>query len=426
MLASKNKIYAVTFLLVLVIVAQTSQVFALDRRAYQHGVRFLKDHSENIWAIWSSSPGNPPQGRKRLILEDGTRCSYFTHDIYYSSIDAVNPAIQPQLLLAMPEAQEPVDAAIATDGTIAITFEDGSETDTRSCDGVIKQRYKMFSAFPGSSTELGTVKVLGGHSGHIAAVGNNFVIAYAEGWVDGDGVDGSGTANDIYVETISLDGIYRGHSPVARDKGRLRDWWPLVAGSSRYALLVWQRLVKDSAYANLMIAVYDPQSNRLIRQVEVLKENLQHYHFDVQYLPKLNRFLIAGNYLGEIVASDSVSIISPKLFAYLLDENGDVVAYWDSETKCASCGSYPGFNLVREARPAILNGVVSRVLYPVKPNGILSLEVSHDGIKFDDIFFQTHLWFPLGTDGIFLDNGKALFVNLTPTGARLVNVPSLH
>lgn len=423
MLTSKKIFYPVVFFLALLLVTGSSQVAALDRRAYQHGVRLLKDHDENLWAIWSSSPGNPPEGRKRLILEDGTECSYFTHDIFYSPVDPGNTEIRPRLLLGMPEAQEPVDVAISKEGPVAITFEDGSETDTNSCDGVIKQRYKIYSRFPDDSTELGSVRVNGGHSGHIASVGNNFVIVYAEGWVNDDGVDDSGTANDIYVETIGSDGNYRWHKPVARDKGWPRDWWPLVAGSSHHALLVWQRLVKDSSYANLMVTLYDPQTNELIKPITVLKENLQHYHFDVQYLSKINRFLIVGNYLGKTVASESVSIISPKLFAYLLDEKGSVISYWDSDKKCTHCGSYPAINLVREARPAILDDKVARILYPVKPNGIVSLEVSPNSVKLVNLFVQEHLWFSLGTDGIFLGRNKALFMNLTPVGAKLIELP---
>lgn len=410
------------FFLALLLLA-TVQVLAMDRRAYQHGVRLVKDDAANIWAIWSSSPGNPPQGRKRLILEDGTKCSFFTHDIFYSQLNTANSSIQSHLLLGMNEAQEPVDAAITQDGAIAITFEDGSETDTTSCDGVIKQRYKIYSRFPDHFSELKTVKVNGGHSGHIAAVGNYFVIVYAEGWIEGDGAFEAGTANDIYVETISSEGAYRWHYPVATDKGWPRDWWPLVAGSPRYALLAWQRLVKDSNYAALMVALYDPQTNKLIKPATILKENLQYYHYDVQYLKKLNRFLVVGNYLGNTIMSESRVVVSPKLFAYLLDEAGNVVSYWESDDKCTKCGSYLNLNLVREVRPAILDDEIATVLYPIKPNAIASLEVGRSNISLKGIQNQKHLWFPLGTDGIFLDDNKALFMNLTPAGARLIEVP---
>jgi hypothetical protein len=368
--------------------------------------------------------GNPPQGRKRLIREDGTKCSFFTHDIFYSLLNTANPIIQPYLLLGMNEAQEPVDAAISQDGTIIITFEDGSETDTTGCDGIIKQRYKIYSQFPDRFSELNTVKVDGGHSGHVTAVGNNFVIVYAEGWIDGDGAFDAGTANDVYIETISSEGTYRWHYAVAVDKGWPRDWWPLVAGSPRYALLAWQRLVKDSNYAALMVALYDPQTNKLIKPATILKENLQYYHYDVQYLKKINRFLVVGNYLGNTIVSQSLVVVSPKLFAYLLDEAGNVVSYWESEDKCTKCGTYPNMALVRESRPAIMDHDVATVSYPIKPNGIASLKVGRNNIILNSIQTQKHFWFPLGTDGIFLDSSKTLFVNLTPTGVRLIEVPA--
>lgn len=423
MLTGKKSFYVNTLFLVLLLI-ETVQVLAMDRRAYQHGVRLVKDQASNIWAVWSSSPGNPPQGHKRLMLADGTKCSYFTHDIFYSKLNTANLSIQPHLLLGMNEAQEPVDAAISQDGAIAVTFEDGSETDTNSCNGVIRQRYIIYPRFPERFLELKTVKVDGAHSGHVAAVGNNFVFVYAEGWIEGDGAFDAGTANDIYIETISSEGTYRWHYAVATDKGWPRDWWPLVAGSPRYALLAWQRLVKDSSYANLMIAVYDPQNNKLIKPAKILKENLQYYHFDVQYLEKIKRFLVVGNYLGNTMTSQAITVVSPKLFAYLLDETGNVVDYWESDDKCVECGNYPTLNLVREVRPAILGDDVATVLYPVKPNGIASLKVSKISITLKDVRYLKQPWFPLGTDGIFLDNSKALFINLTPTGARLIEVPT--
>jgi len=395
----------------------------MDRRAYQHGVRLLKDHEDTIWAIWSSSPGNPPEGQKKLIRSDGSKCSYFTHDIFYSSINPDHPVLHPQLLVSMPEAQEPVDAAVSSSGSIAITFEDGSDSDTRNCDGVIEQRYKIFTHFPERGNELRTVQIDGAHSGHIASVGNNFVIAYAEGWIEGEGAFDGGTANDIYVETFSQDGDSRHFKPVARDKGWPRDWWPLIAGSSKRALLIWQRLVTDSRYASLMATIYDPENNKIVKPIFVLKENLQYYHFDAQFLPAVNRFLVVGNYLGTSIAANSLPIVSPKLFAILLDESGEVIDSWESNNSCTPCGSYPVLSLVRETRPAIINNsAVADVLYPIKPNGIVWFTVTQESVAMKNVFHHQHMWFPLGADGIFLDKQRALFINLTPTGTKIIKV----
>lgn len=399
---------------------------ALDRRSFQHGVKFLQDRNDTTWLIWSSSPGNPPEGQKKVIRDDGTKCSYFTHDIYFAPINQDHPSIQPQVLISFPEAQEPVDAAVATNGSIAITYEDGSESNTSRCYGVIKQRYKIFSQFPQQSKKLETVTIQGAHSGHIAAVGNNFVIVYAEGWIDGGGVNQAGTANDIYVDVVSSNGRTIGHKAIAVDKGQSRDWWPLVAGSSQYALLAWQRFITDSSYAQLVVTVYDPAENKLVKPITVLKDNLQYYHYDVQYLAAISRFLIVGNYLGSVVAKDVTTIVTPKFFAFLLDEFGEVVDYWENETICNVCGNHVGINLVREARPAIVNDYSSNravVLYPTKSNAVIKLVLNSQQIMFDGIENTRHSWFPLGTDGMLINENNVLFANLTPTGVKLIKVP---
>lgn len=403
----------------------------VDSRAYQHGISVVKDHDNNHWAIWSSSPGNPPEGETKLVLADGTKCSYFTHDIYYSLISPENLRLEAQPLVALPEAQEPVDVAVMRNGSVAITFEDGSESDIANCDGVIQQRYKVYQQFPqnavvSGTVNFGTVKTSGAHSGHIAAVADNFVIFFSEGWVDGGGVNGAGTANDIYVETISAEGEYRWHTAISKDAGWPRDWWPLVAGSSQNALLLWQRAVEKSNYASLMLSVYDPAGNKIVKPITVLKENLQYYHYDVQYLNLINRFLVVGNYLGDTTAGNSIVVRSPKLFAFLLDVSGEVVDYWEAKSECSNCGSYVNFNLVRESKPATVaiegedSGGSVNVAYPIKPNGVISLMVYKDKIEFKNNIKQQHFWFPMGADGFFSNSGEAIFLNLTPTGVKLI------
>lgn len=400
---------------------------AVDRRSYQHGIRFIADANKNYWLLWSSSPGNPPQGEKRVILHDGTRCSYFTHDIYTSPITLDHLKIEPRLLLALPEAQEPVDAAVAMDGSVALTYEDGSESDADKCDGVIKQRVKIFSQFPQKSFNTQTVRVSGAHSGHITAIGNDFIVVYAEGWIDGGGVSQAGTANDIYVDVFSTNGESKKHKAIAVDKGLLRDWWPLVAGSSRFALIVWQRYVDNSNHARLMMTIYDPVTNSLVKPVTELREGLQYYHYDVQYLASINRFLIVGNSLAKVPVSNSLTIVTPRLFAYLLDESGNIVDQWENEELCKVCGSYPSVNLVREARPAVISKQrkgeqVANVYYPVKPHGVVSLQISRDKVWMNNIFELDQFWFPLGTDGVMIDSDNILFASLTPAGVKLIEV----
>ena len=405
-------------------------LLAADRREYQHGVEFVSMPDGRYWLLWSSSPGNPPEGDQKVILENGGKCKYFNHDIYYSLIDPANPLVNEKQLISLPEAQEPVSAAIAKNGIIALTFEDGSDSDIANCDGIIQQRYQVFNQALKPISRLNKVAINGAHSGHIAAVGNKFVIVYAEGWINEGGVDGAGSANDILVDVINSQGKRVYHHSIAVDKGSPRDWWPVIAGSDKYAMLVWQRYVTESRYANLMYALYNPRSNNLVKEISLLKANLVYYHYDVQYLPSINRFLIVGNYVGDTLLHKigrALSVVSPKAFAFLLDENGKIVDQWDASEDCQNCPTYFHHPVVRESQPAVFEGDSEgessvKVLYPTKPKGVMAFNITTSKIEMLNHIDVDHYWFPLGTDGIFLDEHTAYFANLTQQGLQTVTV----
>ncbi|WP_455208496.1 hypothetical protein [Kaarinaea lacus] len=395
---------------------------AADRREYQHGVEFVPLPDGRYWLLWSSSPGDPPDGDEIVITKDGDKCKYFTHDIYYTLVDPENPVVEKKPLIVLPEAQEPVSAAINKEQFILVTFEDGSDSDIENCDGIIQQRYKMFDSSLHSVSGLNKVTINGGHSGHVTSVGNYFVIAYAEGWIEGGGSDDAGSANDIYVDVINAHGQPVYHRGIAVDKGSPRDWWPLIAGSGQYATLVWQRYVDESGYANLMYAIYDPQSNKLVKEISLLKANLVYYHYDVQYLSGIKRFLIVGNYVGDTLLhkiGKVFSVVSPKAFAYLLDEQGNIVDQWDASVDCENCETYFNHPIVRESQPAIHEGGdIVKVLYPTKPKGLIAFNITASKIEMHDYIDGDHYWFPLGVDGIFLNENTAYFVNLTQQGLK--------
>ncbi|WP_455365619.1 hypothetical protein [Kaarinaea lacus] len=413
-------------LLVLLLCGLSVDLLATDRREYQHGVEFVPLPDGNYWLLWSSSPGDPPEGDKKVVTRSGDNCKHFTHDIYYTRIDPANPVINKQPLIIMPEAQEPVSAAISTGGTLLVTFEDGSDSDIANCDGIIQQRYKLFDSSLHSISRLKKVAINGAHSGHVAAAGNQFVITYSEGWIAGGGVDNAGSANDIHVEVVDAQGRRVHHRGIAVDKGSPRDWWPLVASSDQHALLVWQRYVEESEYANLMFTVYDPKSNKLIKEISLLKANLVYYHYDVQYLPDINRFLIVGNYVGDSLLHKIgrvFSVVSPKVFAYLLDEQGEIIDQWDASLDCENCGTYFNHPIVRESQPAIFQAEKStQVLYPTKPQGLMVFTITASNIEMREHIEVDHYWFPLGTAGIFLDESTVYFANLTQQGLKTVTV----
>lgn len=404
-----------------------SSVFASDRRAYQHGVKLLKRADGEYWLLWSSAAGEPPKGARNPVLANGLRCEYFTHDIYYSAINPDHPRINKKTLLAMPEAQEPVSAAVSTSGNILITYEDGSESDvTEQCNGVIQQRYQLYDGNLAALSGMNTVATNGGHSGHVAAAGDVFTIAYAEGWIDGAGDDDAGTANDIHIDVVDARGRAVYHRALTLDNGNPRDWWPLIAASDHEAMLVWQRFVPGSRYANLMYSVYNPYTNQLIREIALLESDILYYHYDVQYLAAINRFLITGTYFGNLIlhkGNHNTPAKTTKAFAVLLDTGGRVVDRWEARAPCAECGSYHTYTFVREAQPAIRQyGDHEQVLYPVKPGGWLLLTISAEKIGEARYIAGKHHWFSLGSDGVFLNEHRAFFVNLTPAGIKTINV----
>ncbi|MFV2068417.1 MAG: hypothetical protein ACC645_15715, partial [Pirellulales bacterium] len=214
-----------------------------DPREYQHGIDFVPLDSGHYGLIWSSS-GNPPTG----AAPNGD----WTHDIYYSAIDPTNPQIVPQTIISNPEAQEPASSAIADDGRIMITMEDGW-----NANHTIAQRYGVYNSDFSPVDPYPNLVLDGGHSGHVASVGNRFVVFYSEGWVDGGGVDDLGSGDDVMLKVYRSDGTFERAKNIAVG-GATRDWWPLVAGSTDRAMLLWQRFVDDATHADLMGSIYDP------------------------------------------------------------------------------------------------------------------------------------------------------------------------
>ena len=369
-------------------------------------------------------------GEQHKLLQPGVDCDYFIHDIYSAIVEKNSLQLQPNLLVSMPEAQEPVSATRNTAGDTLLTFEDGSDSDITSwCDGHVEQRYQVFDANLNPLTELKTVSVAGGHSGHAALSGNLFAIAYSEGWIDGQGVDESGTGDDIHLDVVDNHGILQHHKAIAVDHGATRDDWPLVAGSKDSVLVIWQRYIEDSDYANLMYSVYRPSDDRVIAGSVLLQSQVLYYHYDVQYLADIERFVVVGNRMtdGEVpLAGHEIKVRSPQLFGYLLDTSGQIVSQLTDNVVCTQCESYHYYAVVREAQPAILErDSEGQVIYPVKPSGLVSLHVTAMKIQLGDFYNHVHWWFPLGTDGIFIDSATAYFASLSPTGIKSLSVSLL-
>ncbi len=173
-----------------------------------------------------------------------------------------------------------------------------------------------------------------------------------------------------------------------------RDWWPMIAGSTTHALLLWQRFVDGQQVVKLMYAIYNPDNGEFVKGVAAVESGVKYYTYDVQYIASIDRFLVTGAYKNGAG------------FAFLIDDNGQVTA----KNK-----NLPG--LVREAQPAIKafdDGAF--VVYPRHPNGLFVLKIGASSIALNNVVSDSYAWRYMGTDGIFTGENAVYFVSLSETG----------
>jgi hypothetical protein len=297
-------------------------------------------------------------------------------------VSAAGNALRPQPLLSAPEAQEPASAATTLDGRIMVTMEDGWNSAS-----TVTQRFGIYDSDLKPIRPYPQVVAEGGHSGHVAAAGNRFIVFYADGWVDGGGADNLGSGKDVLAKGYSSDGRLLWHRSVATGG---RDWWPLVASSKRRTLLVWQRFVLGATHSKLMIALLDPASGKLLKKPTRLADGLQYYTYAVTYVPAADRFMITGT--GS----------AGKGFAYLLDDSAKVVA--------SNLDLPP---TVREAWPAV-NGM--SVLQLTAPEGGVLLSLKNDVIAPIHRYADPYQWQGIGSAAELHDDGSATVYALSSTG----------
>ena len=352
---------------------------AQDTRSYQHGINFIQRPDQQWLLIWSSS-GNPPTGRDRK--------TGWTHDVYYALINPRQPVIRPITLISKPEAQEPASSAITDDGHIMITMEDGWNTKRNVAQrfGIYDSRMQPVKPYPQMVHD-------GGHSGHVAAVKNRFVVFFSDEWIQGGGVDNLGSGDDVLANIYTSKGELRHTLPVATGN-KSRDWWPLVGGSEKSAMLVWQRFVDGQTWSLLMMAVIDPATGRFIKKPVQIANNLEYYTYSVAYLSKPDRFLVTGTHHNG------------GGFAQLFSANGEFI----HETE-----NIPP--VMREAR--IIqhqDGNKTVVAQAVKPAGIMILAATTDKLVFQEKISLGPKWSIAGTDGIFIDDRHLFLVGLSEKG----------
>jgi hypothetical protein len=352
---------------------------AQDDRSYQHGINFLQ-RPDNQWLlIWSSS-GNPPAGKDK----NGS----WTHDVYSSLIDPQKPVIHPITLISKPEAQEPASAAITDDGYTMITMEDGWNTNRN-----VAQRYAVYDPAMKPVKPYPQLVHDGGHSGHVAAVKQRFVVFYSDEWIKGGGVDNLGSGDDVLAKIYSREGELEHTVPVAVSK-TTRDWWPLVAGSKHTAMLLWQRFVDGETWSILMMAILDPATGQILKKPVQIAGNLKYYTYSAAYLTELNRFLVTGTNNKDVG------------FAHLYSQTGELVSTLEKLPP-----------IMREAQIIQRhNGKQTRVAQAIEPAGVMVLTASADHLTIQEKIMGTQNWSIAGTDGIFVDENLLFLVGLSQNG----------
>jgi hypothetical protein len=343
-----------------------------DPRSYMHGIEYARGDDGRTLVFFSSS-GLPPSGK-------------WTHDIYVSRWSTADSALSPpQVFIRAPEAQEPVSVAQTDDGHIMVSFEDGANIPFH-----VSQRYGVYDAGlqPVAPYPL---EVEGrGHSGHVAAVGNVFAVFYSEGWIRKDGADSLGTGNGVYAATYDSSGRLLHKIDVA---AQVREWWPMIAGSHKRALLIWQQYVPGRSYANLNMAMLNPETGVLSAR-QLLKPELRFYTYKTRYVPALDRFLVTG------------TGAAGHGFAYLIDNEGQVTA----ELPCMPA-------TIREADMAI-SGRMAYV--PAEGNKLLHLSLAPSSIALEAVQPSALEWFTTGNAGLVRDDTHLHWISLSKEGPQEV------
>ncbi len=347
---------------------------AEDSRAYMHGVNLLQVEDKTLLIF--SSNGYPP-----TLPGDE-----WDHDIYYSwldpkNIDYENPenSLDIETLVDDILAQEPASAAINSNGAILVSAEDAQHAEA------LDQTFGIWNSSLRNITPYGEklMPPQGGHSGHVAASGDKFLVTFCDGWINGGGVDNLGTGDDIYSRVVYEDGTM---GPLMETSvgAANRDWWSVVAGSDSNWLQVWQRYGIAGEGGGTVYAAITTEAGA--GEPIALIDNNRYYYYDVCYVPTLERYLVTGSTLDE------------GGFAVLVDKTGKITA---RETGLPYT--------VREARTLVKQvGNTHIAVYPTLYSGAAVLNLTANSVNLNKTLNGTIKWDYIGTDGMFLTSASAL------------------
>ena len=266
---------------------------------------------------------------------------------------------------------------------VMVTFEDGWNTPNE-----VSQRYGVYTSNLRSVRPYPVDVLSGGHSGHVAAVGSRFVVFYSNDWINGGGVDNLGTGNGVYAKIYDGDGALVQAVDVAP---RVREWWPMIAGSPTRALLVWQQYVAGETFARLKVATLDPATGALGGS-RVIAPRLQYYTYAAAYVPSVDRFLVVAT------GGDG------KGFAQLIDQNGETTA----TLACMPAS-------VREAGIAVIG---DRAFTPSQDGRLLHLRLTATSIELAGTQPSPIKWTYTGSIGLVRSPTQLHWVATSPKGLQ--------
>ncbi|MCA7948655.1 hypothetical protein LGM43_00050 [Burkholderia seminalis] len=346
-----------------------------DPRRFMHGIGVADAGDGKRWVFFSSS-GIEPRG----ALRGGS----WPHDVYVGEWRPGEPRLlHVHTFISRPEAQEPVSIAQNARGDIFVTFEDGwkAPQEVSQRYGIYRRDLKPVKPYPNDVES-------GGHSGHVATVGERFVVFYSADWVDGGGVDNLGSGNGVYLKTYDAAGHVLNHVAVAPHR---REWWPVIAGSPRTALLVWQKFIDGSTDATLEYAMFDPVTAKL-DMLGTLNDGIQYYVYSSAYVPEIDRFIVVTT---------------------TADDRGVAMLIAPDGRRTATLDCLPAS--VRESGIGVAG---THAYVPTRDGRLLTLALGASTITASGVQRSPIPWGSTGIAG-FPARGTAMhFVSLTPSGTR--------
>lgn len=351
----------------------TAAIAQEDHRGWQHGIDLVRVDGK-LLLVWGSA-GNPPRKPGRN----------WQHDIHAAWLDDTGEPGPTRVLVSRPEAQEPPSAAINSRGTLLVTSEDGHPSINQQA-GLWDRELRVLRRYP-------LLVRRGGHSGHAAAMGERFLVAYGEGWVAGGAWRDLGTGANLHARIVGNDGSLGREVTIA--SGR-RDSWPLVAGSDRNWLVVWQRYPERT----LLAALVD-SSGKVVSEARIAGDLPLRYAYDVAYSPELAAYVVVGT-----------SAAAEQGFMALVSLTGVVTRLADALPPFAS-----------ESRLVMgLEGGQPIAAYPTSPSGVAVVRLTASSAWLAQRIEHPHVWDYTGTAGAFLDPRRLLFATLSTSGLKLVRV----